>query len=81
MLKKSKGRRQSKAALAVGLQSHNRTICDRIQTLRDTAVSVLESEAPTKRQMKMLFDTTKYLRTLQGDFEAKIPELVSRDCS
>ena len=78
---KSKRSRQSKAALAVDLQSHNRTICDRIQSLRDTAVSVLEATAPTKRQRKMLLDTADSLLLLQGDVEAKIPELVPKDCS
>ena len=81
LLKASKRRRQSKAALTVDLQSHNRTIIDCVQTLRDTAVSVLEAVAPTKRQRKILLNTADTILALQGSVEAKIPEIVPQSCS
>ena len=64
LLKTSKRRRKSKAALTVDLQSHTRTIIDCVQTLRDTVVSVLEAVAPTKRQRKILLDTADAILAL-----------------
>ena len=82
-MRKKKGgtHRQSKAQLAVDLQTQNHSICDQIKSLRDTAASVLESEAPTKRIRKELLDTAESLLVLQSSVQAKIPELVPKDCT
>ena len=79
--KKSGRRRQSKAQLAVNLQTHNRSIYNRINFLCNMAESVLETEAPTKRQRRRILDTVESLLALQGCVEEKIPQLVPKDCS
>ena len=79
--KKEAPPRQSKAQLAVGMLNQNRTICDQIITLRDTAESILYTEAPAKRQRKELLATAETLLSLQNTVGEQIPELVPKDCT
>ena len=62
--KKHKTPRQSKAQFAVALQVHSRSINDQLKTLRDTAASLLEAEAPTKRQRRELLNSAESLLSL-----------------
>ena len=79
--KKEPPPRQSKAQLAVGIMNQNRTISGQIIALRDTAESILYTEAPTKRQRKELLATAETLLSLQNTVEEQIPELVPKDCT
>ena len=74
-------RRQSKAALCVDLQTQNRAVCEQIKSLRDTAVTLLDSEKPTKRARKELLDTAQSLLSLQNGIDEKIPALVPSCCT
>ena len=79
--KKASLPRQSKAQLTVGMLNQNRMICDQITTLRDSAASVLYSEAPTKRQRKELLATAETLLSLQNTVGEQIPDLVPKNCT
>ena len=82
MSEQGKGRhRQSKAALCVDLQTQNRAVCEHIQSFCDTAVTLLDSEKPTKRARKDLLDTAQSLLSLQNGIDEKIPALVLSCCT
>ena len=72
--------RQSKATIAVAVQNQNIDVRAGIQSLRDTAISLLASDNPTKRARKELLDTANTLLVLQSDVEQKIPDLVPSTC-
>ena len=91
MSSKGKGRRrlpmaarvicQSKAATVVNVENQNAELREGIQSLRDSAASLLDSENPTKRARKMIMDTADTLLSLQNDVQQKIPHLVPSDCT
>ena len=57
--------RQSKASVAVGVQSQYEVVCENIRSLRDTAATLLASEKPTKRARKEILDTANAFLSLQ----------------
>ena len=56
--------RQSKAAIAVDVHSQHEVVCESINSLRDTAATLLASEKPTKRACRELLDTADTLLSL-----------------
>ena len=73
--------RQSKASTVVNVQNQNAEVREGIQSLRDSAASLIDSENPTKRARKMIMDTADTLLFLQEDMQQKIPQLVASDCT
>ena len=73
--------RQSKAAIAVDVQSQHEALSNSIQLLRATAATILESEKPTKRARKELLDTADTLLSLQGVVLQEIPKLIPSNCT
>ena len=75
--------RQSKASTLVNIQNQNVEVHEGIQSLCDSAASLLEvyPESPTKRARKKIMDTADTLLYLQEDMQQKIPQLVPSDCT
>ena len=73
--------RQSKAAIAVDVQSQHEALSNSIQLLRATAATILEAEKPTKRARKELLDTADTLLSLQGVVLQEIPKLIPSNCT
>ena len=79
--KKADGKRKSTAALTVELQSDNSFVAEKIQAICDKAESLLENEAPSKRQRKVLVDAANSLLALHSSVEKKLPDLISNGIS
>ena len=77
----SRDARQSKAAIAVNVQNHNIHVRSGIQLLRDTAVSLLVLDNPSKRAQKELLESANILLALQGEVEQNIPNLIPSTCT
>ena len=73
--------RQSKAAIAVSVQNQNTDVHTGIQAIRDTAVSLLAVDNPSKRARKELLDSANTLLSLQSDVEKDIPSLIPSTCT
>ena len=75
--------RQSKASTLVNVQNQNVEVHEGIQSLCDSAASLLEvyPESPTKRARKKIMDTADTLLYLQEDMQQNIPQLVPSDCT
>ena len=73
--------KKSKACLTVDLQTNGRVVESGIASIRDTAVSILQSEHPTKRQRKSLISAAESLLELQKSVIEDIPTLVPNDCT
>ena len=54
-------RMKSKACMTVDLQTNGRTVQDGIASICDSAISILQSEHPTKRQRKSLISAAESL--------------------
>ena len=72
---------RSKADMTVDVITDNRTISNGISDLCNRAVSILDSEAPTKRARKSLLDTAASLLELQKSVAVKIPTLIPSECT
>ena len=82
MSKKDSGTRpQSKAAITIDVQNANREIGEGIIDICARAESLLDTQAPTKRQKRNLLDTVESLLQLQTSVAEKNPDLVPSDCS
>ena len=79
--KKADGKRKSTAALTVELQSDNSFVAEKIQAICDKAESLLENEAPSKRQRKVLVDAANSLLALHSSVEKKLPDLIPNGIS
>ena len=73
--------KKSKACLTVDLQTDGRAVESGIMSIRDTAVSILQSDHPTKRQRKSLLSAAESLLELQKSIIDDIPTLVPNDCT
>ena len=74
-------RPKSKAAITIDVQNGNREISDGIVNICARAESLLDTQAPTKRQKLNLLATAESLLELQTSVSQKIPFLVPSDCS
>ena len=72
---------KSKASLTVDLQTNGRSVSDSIMSIRDTALDILEAEAPSKRQRQSLVSVAESLLELQNSVVKQIPNLVPDDCT
>ena len=71
----------SKAAITVSLQEDNRDVSNGIQSICDSAHSLLNSQHPTKRQRKELLTTAQSLLELHTSVEEQIPSLLPTECT
>lgn len=67
--------------MTVDLQTNGRVVQDGITSIRDTTISILQSENPTERQKKSLVSAVESLLELQKSVIDKIPALVPEDCT
>ena len=74
-------RMKSKACMTVDLQTNGRTVQDSIASICDSAISILQSEHPTKRQRKSLISAAESLLEVQKSVINEIPSLVPNKCT
>ena len=62
-------------------QTKSFSVSDGIMSIRDTALDILEAEAPSKRQRRSLVSVADSLLELQNSVVKQIPDLVPDDCT
>ena len=72
---------KSKASLTVDIQTNGCSVSNGIMTISDTAINILESEAPFKHQRRLLATVAEYLLQLQTSVVKQISDLVPEDCT
>ena len=70
----------TRATMTVNIQDENCDIRNGIQSICDSAKSLLNSEKPTKRQRKELLVSAKSLLDEHNSMEEQIPSLLPKDC-
>ena len=74
-------RPKSKAAITINIKNGNHEISDGIINICAQPESLLDTQAPTKRQKLNLLATAESLLELQTSVSKEIPCLVPSDCS
>ena len=74
-------KRKSKELLTVYLQTNGRAVRDGITSIRDTAISIFQSDNPTKHQRNSIISAAESLLDLQKPVVDEIPALVLNECT